>query len=272
MAYDIEKIKAKLAAANEPKKSNNDKTKTKYFKAAIGSYDIRFLPYEDKDSQPFETVGYYNKLTKFGEPRIIAPGTYDLPDPIKPIFESLRKGKENWSVAKNLQPQDRCYAVIIDRAHEDEGPLVWEMSPGLRDKIYGILTNKFNIKKQMFDPKAGFDFTLEITQEKDTAGKPKFFNGKPCKAFELQAYPESSPLHTDTKTAKAWLEAMPKLAEMFKSQVLTPEQLEEKCQNFIASLQASPPSAEGAEHGVTKEQSDKAGKDAIDEAFDDIPL
>lgn len=277
MAYDINAIKAKLAKANSSStKESSNKDKTKYFKAAIGEYDIRFLPYEDRDGQPFETVGFYNKLIKFGEPRVVSPGTFGQPDPIKAVFDVLRKKKENWNVAKNLQPQDRIYAVIIDRAKESEGPLVWEFSPDVRDKIFGILTSKFNIKKQMFDETVGYDFGLTVTQKKDSGGKPQFYNGNPVKNFEFQPFPEQSPLHKDPKQVKEWLTAMPKLGEMFKNMLMTGEQLEEKCNAFIANLTATTtgPTVEGTnatnDRGVTQSMTDKAVSNKIDDAFKDL--
>jgi hypothetical protein len=278
MGYNIEAIKAKLAKVTTKTEGAGSakKSELKYFKAGIGEYDIRFLPYEDPNGQPFQVVSYYNKLSKKGERRIISPATFELPDPIKEVFDVVRKGKgkEVWNIAKNLQPQDKVYALIIDRAHEEDGPLVWEFTTEIRDKIYGILTKKFYLEEQMFDKETGYDFALSITQKKDAQGKPATFNGYPVKNVELTPSPKSTKLHKDAKKANEWIANMPKLYDYFKSQLMTGEELAEKCDAYIASCTSAPQTPEGtdvsSEKGVTPEMEDEAVSDKVDEAFKDV--
>jgi len=274
MAYSIEAIKAKLSKTNSNNSGGGGGTKLTYFKPVIGEHEVRFLPYQDSQGNPLQSVLFYNKLTKFGERRMISPATFNMPDPIAVLFEKIRKGKENWPIAKNLRPQERVFAVLIDRADEAKGPQVWEISAELRDKLYGILTHKDNVDEDMFSPDTGYDFTLTVVQKTDTNGKPQTFNGKAVKDYTLTARKKPSKLHKDPKKSAEWVQGVPKLEEYFKAQLMTGEEMEEKCNAFIASLAAGTPPAEGTsahdEHGTDESEADKAAEDKVNDAFKEL--
>lgn len=252
MAINIDAIKSKLAKQQK----GGDSKKMTFFKPKIGEYEIRFLPYQDSEGQPFQSIRYYNKLTPFGERRIIAPSTFGLPDPVVPIFEKLRKEKDNWFVAKNLQAQEKVYALLIDRAAEELGPQVWEMAAEVRDEVYKIFVHKDNVDEDMTSPDSGYDFTLTVSQ-KQNDGKPVTFKGQPVKSYSFQARKKSSKLSSAKAKADGWLAAIPNLEEYFKAQLMSVEDIELKVQTFIDDLIAQTENSGDAQPGINNSVAEK---------------
>jgi len=246
MAYSIEAIKAALA--NKTAGGGTGGAKLTYWKPTIGEHEIRFLPYSDSTGRPFLEVLYYEKIS---ERRVIAPTTFGMEDPVKELFEEKRKTKEGWEIAKNLRPRERYYGIIIVRGEEAKGPQVWEFSKEMRDSLFAILTHKDNVDEDMFNPETGYDFTLTISQATDPSGKPRTFNGSAVKNFIPTARKKPTKLSPKAADAKKWLDAMPKLEEVFQKQVKTPDELLELLENYAASQVSgggSAKSGEGTDH------------------------
>ena len=237
MAYNINAIKAALSnAGGSQNKTATASSKTNYWKPTIGEHDVRFLPYADSMGNPFLEVSYYNDLS---DRRLVAPFAFGLPDPIKELFETKRKQKDGWQVAKLLKAKERYYAAIIVRGEEAKGAQVWEFSKEIRDQIYSILSHKDNIDEDMFNPETGYDFTITVGQAMDASGKPRTFNGSAVKSFNISPRKRPSKLSAKAAEAKQWLDNMPKLEDMFKKQVKTPEELLEVLSAFVAKHEGS---------------------------------
>lgn len=230
-SYNIEAIKAAQNKQKAKAGSDSTKAKVKYWKPGMGSHDFRFLPFSDSNGQPVLAISFYDKI-KEDDKNIVAPLTFGMEDPIKEMFEEIRKKKDGWDFAKNLRPRERFYAVVLDRADEEAGPQVWQMPESMKQSFYGILTSKHNVDKDLLDPETGCDWELQVTPEME-GGKPKTFNGYACKALNLLKH-DSCKLSGDSAQVKKWLSEMPKLEDMFKSYVKTPEELNEILEDYTA--------------------------------------
>jgi hypothetical protein len=269
-SYNLEAIKAALTKGDKTATTKNaNGTKTVYWKPTLGEHDIRFLPIQSSTGEPFQEVLYYDKLT---ERRIVAPYGFGQPDPIKEQFDTLRKTKEGWEIAKHLRGKERFYAAVIVRGEEEKGPQVWEFSKDTRDAIYGILTHKDNTDEDLLSPEVGYDFTCAVTPVIEN-GKPRVYNGSPVKQINLQARKKPSPLSKDKAQAKKLLEATPNLEEMFKKQCKTPEELVEVLENFVAKLSGGASSGDTGTD-LTESRTGKAianpTADKLDDAFADM--
>jgi hypothetical protein len=238
---DLKALKARLQikSGNQPKE---DSTPLKYFKTEVGkTYDIRILDISDTlpTKEPIFTLLYYKKLGELlGEKgKIISPKTFDETDVISEIFDEMRKKrtKEDWNIAKNLKPDETCFALIIDRNQENEGPLVWELKPELRNKIYNVVINDDFAEEKLFDAEKGFDWALTVSQ-KIEGGKPKFWKNYPVKEFDILPKRKSSKLHKDPKVAEKWLTSMPNLYELNKKYTLSEEKLKEKLDLYLEKM------------------------------------
>lgn len=272
-SYNLDSIKAALTKGEKGSSTKTSATsKTVYWKPTIGEHDIRFVPVKTSGGEPFQEVLYYEKLT---ERRIVAPYGFGLPDPVKEQFDELRNSKKHpdgWTIAKNLRPKERFYAVVIVRGEEAKGPQVWEFSKDTRDAIYGILSHKDNVDEDMFSVEVGYDFTCAVTPVIEN-GKPRMYNGSPVKQINLQARKKPSPLSKDKAQAKAWTEVLPSLEDMFKRQCKDSEELLVVLENFVAKLAGGPSSGDtGTDHteARTGQVQNNPAADKLDDAFADL--
>jgi len=258
--------------------------KITYWKPVIGEHEVRFLPYSSQDGKhcPFQEVLYYEKIA---QKRLVAPLTFDLPDPVRDVFEEKRKTPAGWkTIAKFLQPRRRYYGVIMVRGEEDKGPQVWEFSEDVYKSIIKILTLKDNLEEDMFSPDVGYDFTVSVSQALETNGKPRVFKSAlgtfAVKEFNINAKRKASKLAPKAVDAEKWLKAMPKLDDFFRKQLREPSELIEALENFVASLEngtanvgasneagaSSPDAATGTNYTASRTKSNGSAEKSAAEA------
>lgn len=276
MSYSIEAIKAKLLAQqNKVNTNNKPRQKLSFYKPEVGEHDIRFLPYEDKDKQPVQEVIYYTNLIE--DERFIAGYQFGLEDPINQLRTKLLEETDysKKSLLTYLKEKSRIYAVILDRGQEDKGPQVWEISPALRDALYGILAHKDYADEAMFDPDTGYDFTLSVQPEVGPDGKAKLFKGKAVKKFTLTPRRKPSKLASKADTQKKILDAMPDLRGYFTAQVKKPEDMMNLLTTRISQLEGDSGSSDSDDAGSSsrgssaKESGDMATS-LVDDAFSGV--
>lgn len=241
---DLEKLKARLKGTSNTSSTKDKEETLKYFKTEVGkSYDIRILDLSKSTStgEPIFSLMVYKKLSeKIGDKgKLISPKTFGEEDVISDVFEEMRKkrSKEDWNIAKNLKAEETCYAVIIDRAQESEGPLFWELKPELRNKIYSIVMNDEYSDEQLFDEDKGFDWTLTVTQKLE-GGKPKTWNGYPVKEFDILPKRKPSKLNRNADKAAEWLSKVPDMNAHFRKFTLSEDKLKEKLDLYLERMAA----------------------------------
>jgi hypothetical protein len=291
MSYNLDSIKRKisdLSGGRNPGRNGTPRQKLTWFKpnllpdGSAATYEIRFLPYADRNGQPFEEVSFYDNKD-LTEMRFVSPAQYGMEDPIFDLINELRKEntKETWRLTTTLRPKERFYAPLIVRGDEDKGVQIWELNSKILKDIYSILAHPDYADENMMDAENGFDFTLTVTD----SGKK--FNKYTVKNFDVQPRRKASKLLT-SKTAKdALLASIPNLGEYFKSQVKAPEWIRETVENFLAKQSGSSENDTGADAVVEeanassktvttaargpnrKQEQEKAVKD-IEDAFADL--
>lgn len=203
---NLNAIKNKLDAINQkqtgPKKEKIDYSKI-YWKPKAGKHQIRFVPSKlDKDN-PFKEVFVHYGFAKFP---IFALTNWGEKDPIVEFAKNLRQtsDKENWSLARKLDPKMRVFAPVIVRGEEHLGVRLWEFGKEIytdllataADEDYGDFT----------DINQGFDFNVEAV-EADVAGR----KGIKC---TLRIKRKESVLNEDAEQIKQWLENQPNILEV----------------------------------------------------------
>lgn len=267
MSYSIEAIKKKLLAQQNKTQGMKPKTKITFYKPELGEHDIRFLPYEDKDRQPVQEVVYYTNL--LDDQRFVSGHQFGMEDPIQTLRQQLFQSddSEKKKLLTYLKEKSRIYAVIMDRAAEDKLGQVWEISPNLRDSLYGILAHKDYANEAMFDPDTGYDFTLVVAPEIGPDGKQKFFKGKAVKKFTLTPRRKPSKLAADAKIQKKILESIPNLEAYFKAQVKSPEEMRDVLQTRIMELEESSSSVAEPKDQETGSDETEVSQTMFDSAF-----
>jgi hypothetical protein len=124
---NIDAIKKKLEAMQTPK-SAGKKSEVNYpekFKPSIGKQSIRVVPFKFNKENPFTELKFYYNI---GNKKVIAsPLNWGEKDPIAEFAKQLRgtNDKENWRLAKKLDPKTRIYAPVIVRGEEQLGVRWW---------------------------------------------------------------------------------------------------------------------------------------------------
>ena len=269
MAYNLDFLKAKM---NGKASGGGNFKKLTFWKPDVGDHEIRVLPYEDSNKQPCQEVVYYTKLDDFT--RFVAPHTFGMEDPIdifkKKLFEEkLQKGDPKRKLFSICSEKQRYYFLLIDRKNEDAGPQLWEVSDDTAKQIFGILTHKDNEDENIFDADVGYDFTVSVQPDMEN-GKPKFWNGKPCKTIKVIQRKKPSKLHKDATIAAKWLGEMPQLEQYFKAQVKPAEKMEELLEAAIVAL--TDKMSQGTPTGPTSASKTPsiAPPDDVDAAFKDL--
>jgi hypothetical protein len=232
MAYDLDAIKRKIADLSGGKTGGKkvDRPKFNWFKPQIGKYEVRFLPYQDANGQPFQEVSYYdNKM--LSEHRFVAPAQFGCEDPIFDLLNELRKdkSKETWRLIGTLRPKERFYAPVLIRGEEDKGVQIWEMNSKVLKDIYSILAHPDNVDEDLMDADKGYDFTLAVSD----SGKK--WNGYMIKSLDLQLRRKSSKLATTKAARDELVAAVPDLEGYFRDRVRAADWLETVVENFLAS-------------------------------------
>ena len=208
MGLDLNNVKKRLENLNNKgKKKTYEKIDyTKYFfKPKAEKYQIRFVPSKFDTGTCFREIYLHYGLKTYP---IVALTNFGEKDPVVDFCESLRKtsDKENWSLAKKLEPKMRIFAPVIVRGEEDKGVRLWEF--GLTTYKQLLATADDEDYGDFTDITDGRDFTLEGT-ETETAGRPSI-------SCQVRIKPKSTPLSTDATAVEKWLTDQPDVLSLRK--------------------------------------------------------
>ena len=121
---DLNAIKSKLESFQ--KNTYNGNNNKKRFKPSVGKQTVRVVPFKYNKDYPFTEMKFYYGI---GSRRVIAsPLNWGEKDPIAEFAKQLRgtNDRENWRLAKKLDPKTRIFAPVIVRGEESDGVKMWE--------------------------------------------------------------------------------------------------------------------------------------------------
>jgi len=162
---DLSLIKQKLAASqNKGQKKTYEKIdySTIFWKPKPGKHQVRILPSKFDKSNPFREVYFHYGFSKGP---ILALNNWQEKDPIVEFAKSLRKSsdKEDWQLAKKIEPKLRYFVPVLVRGEEEKGARLWEFGKLIYDQLLGIATDEdYGDYTDITD---GRDFTIEATED-----------------------------------------------------------------------------------------------------------
>ena len=202
---DLKSIKNKLNALQTQgqKKEKVDYSKYLWKPKQEGKYQIRIVPSKLDKNNPFKEVFLHYGFSKFP---IYALTNWGEKDPIVEFAKQLRQSndKENWKLAKKLEPKMRVFAPVIVRGEEDKGVRLWEFGKEIYIALLGIAEDEDY--GDFTDINEGRDFTVDAVMG-DIGGR----QGIKC---SIRVKPKTSPLGTDKATIKSWLTEQPNVLEL----------------------------------------------------------
>ena len=219
---DIKAIKQKLNALQSTgqKKEKVDYSKYLWKPKSEGKYQIRIVPSVLNKSNPFQEVFVHYGFSKFP---IYALTNWGEKDPIVEFAKSLRntQEKENWQLAKKLDPKMRVFAPVVVRGEEEKGVRLWEFGKEIYMQLLGIAEDEDY--GDFTDINEGRDFTVDVVTG-DIGGRQGLKSS-------IRVKPKTTPLNTDTETIKMWLEEQPNILELQRKMDF--DALKEILQNWL---------------------------------------
>ena len=196
---DLNIAKQKLAAAQNKggQREKIDYTKI-FFKPKAGKYQVRILPSKFDKSWPIREVQFHYG---FAKGPILSLTNWNEADPIADFAKQLRKSgdKEDWQLAKKIEPKSRYFAAVIVRGEEHLGARLWEFGKLTHDQLLGIAAD--DDYGDFTDITDGRDFTIEATEDM-VAGR----KGIKC---ALRPKVKSTPISEDASLVEKALEEQP---------------------------------------------------------------
>jgi hypothetical protein len=122
---DLNAIRSKLNSLQQQNKGNGGSDRSLFWKPSIGKQVVRIVPNKFNKANPFTEVYFHYGI---GERVMISPINYGEKDPIVEFAKQLRttSDKENWRLAKKLDPKMRIFVPVIVRGEEDQGVKLWQ--------------------------------------------------------------------------------------------------------------------------------------------------
>ena len=221
---DLKSIKNKLNAlqTSGQKKEKVDYSKYLWKPKQEGKYQIRIVPSKLDKNNPFKEVFLHYGFSKFP---IYALTNWGEKDPIVEFAKQLRQSndKENWKLAKKLEPKMRIFAPVIVRGEEDKGVRLWEFGKEIYMQLLGIADDEDY--GDYTDIQDGRDFTVEtITGD---------IGGRQGLKSSIRIKPKVSPLSTNKADIEKFLEEQPNILEIQSTYKMSFYKLKETLQNWL---------------------------------------
>ena len=229
---NIDAIKQRLNALqsnqNTSKKEKIDYTKVYWKPKQEGKYQISIVPSKNDPKNPFQEVFVHYGISKFP---IYALTNWGEKDPIVEFATKLRttNDKENWVLAKKLDPKMRIFAPVIVRGEEEQGVRLWEFGKEIYMQLLGIAEDEDY--GDYTDINEGRDFTVDVVKG-DVGGRQGLKSS-------IRIKPKTSPASKDAAQIQTFLSEQPSILEVQRKMDyetlkntlqtwLTPEESEEE--------------------------------------------
>lgn len=220
---DINKIKQKLEMFQA---SSNPKSNV-LWKAPSGKSQVRLVEYKHNKDIPFVELYFHFNIQK-NKP-ILSPISYGEADPLVEFAAKLRKtgSKEDFLLARKLEPKMRIFAPIIVRDSEEEGIKIWGFSKTTANEIMSFIIDPDY--GNIADALNGRDIVIETITPKDA--------GNQFGKTTIRVKPNKSALSNNSESVKTWLENQPKIEDLYKR--YTYDELKEILKNYLEPSEES---------------------------------
>jgi hypothetical protein len=240
---DIASIKQRLnslqSTNNTGKKEKIDYSKVYWKPKEEGKYQIRIVPSKLNPKNPFQEVFVHYGFSKFP---IYALTNWDEKDPIVEFAAQLRKtnDRENWVLAKKLDPKMRVFAPVIVRGEEEKGVRLWEFGKEIYMQLLGIAEDEDY--GDYTDINDGRDFTVDVVKG-DIGGRQGLKSS-------IRIKPKTTALSSDASLIQTFLKEQPVLLEIQRKMEF--DALKEVLQNWLSPEDAAGEVDEDEEEAVVE--------------------
>ena len=204
---DLSLLKQKLDGLQQKPESSGSKTDyTKIFwRPTIGKSQIRVVPSAYNPSNPFKELKIYYGITN---KVMISPLNFGEKDPIALFAFKLREEytKENYVLAKKLDPKVRIFVPVVVRGEEDKGVRLWQFGKQVYEELLALAVD--DEIGDYTDIVNGRDLTVETVGPEST--------GTPYNKSSVRVRLKTSPLSSDASQVETWTFEQPNPETLFK--------------------------------------------------------
>ncbi len=116
---DISVLKSRLSALQNPRGGQKKDLSQTIWRPTVGKHSVRIVPSKFDKQNPFKEV-----LMHYGinNRTMMSLANFSEKDPIVEFAQQLRKtsDKENWSLAKKIEPKMRVFVPVIVDSNDPE--------------------------------------------------------------------------------------------------------------------------------------------------------
>jgi hypothetical protein len=203
---DLSLLKKKLDGLQQ-KSSPKEKTDYAkiYWSPKVGKQQIRIVPSAFNTSDPFTELKIYYGITN---KVMISPLNFGEKDPIALFASKLREeyNKENFFLAKKLDPKVRVFVPVVVRGEEEMGVRLWQFGKQVYEELLSLAADEEI--GDYTDIVNGRDITVETVGPESTGTK---YNKS-----SVRVKLKTSPLSEDKGTVEKWLKEQPNPTDAFK--------------------------------------------------------
>jgi len=251
MAIDLDAIRKKLTNLQ----SQTNRT-SNLWKPEPGKQQIRIVPYQHNKDNPFIELYFHYNL---GQKNYLSPVTFGKADPVVEFAEQLKQtgNKDDWQMARKLDPTLRTYVPVLVRGKESEGVKFWgfgktvyqELLSFIADPDYGDIT----------DLQGGRDITVEFMTKEET--------GKNFPSTTIRVKPSQTAATDNKEVAEAVVSGQKNITEIFKE--VSYDDLKASLAEWLEPGSGDDTDGE-AKETKTPAQSSTKKVDDVNEAFDEL--
>ena len=249
---DLNAIKKRLNDFQNQANNSGGQQKQLFWKPTVGKQLIRVAPNKYNKDFPFTEMKFYYGI---GSKRVMAsPSNWGEKDPIMEFAKQLRQtnDKENWRLAKKLDPKTRIFAPVVIRGQEDEGVKLWQFGKEVYQEFLNMAAD--DEIGDFTDIAGGRDIKLSTVGPETT--------GTPYNKTSIGPSLKTSPLHTDATLVESLINDQADPMKVFKP--LSYDEMKEALQEWLAPEGAEEEGSITSEPSVAFDSDEKKSNYSLD--------
>jgi|TARA_R100000482_G_C5099119_1_gene134748 hypothetical protein len=219
---NLDVIKKKLQTLNnQSQNKGGGNSKNLFWKPSVGKQVVRVVPSKFNSDNPFTEMKFYYGI---GSKRVMSsPTNWGEKDPIVEFTKQLRQGndKENWRLAKKLDPKVRIFAPVVVRGEESEGVRLWQFGKEIYEAFLQMAADEEI--GDFTDIMSGRDIKLNTVGPEST--------GTPYNRTTIGPSLKTTPISPDEDTVNKFLEEQVDPMKVFKP--LSYDEMKEALQEWL---------------------------------------
>ena len=203
---DLNALKQKLDGLQQKQQTGPKKDYSLIFwRPTVGKQQIRIVPSKFNENNPFTELKFYYGITN---KVMLSPLNYGEKDPIALFAAKLREEytKENYVLAKKLDPKNRIFVPVVVRGEEDKGVRLWQFGKTVYEELLSLAVDEEI--GDYTDIVSGRDLTIETVGPEST--------GTPYNKSSVRVRLKSTPLSEDASQVEKWCSEQPDPNSEFK--------------------------------------------------------